>query len=1275
MHEVNSESPCERMNNMSFQRRRENRLIICCLAAFTLLLCGRTTKRVTTASASADESSKGQDVGGLPLSDFIAKFSSLYGDNAKNNFVPSDESTQTVELSESQMSAFLEHFQKSQKLLTQPGDYSDAAADDHKKDRRSRGKSNRRKVLYDLSVRAHYNRLLHAEQESRNASSSLEDAVSLDDVIDDSCEYFNDGMTSSFDIREMAKNGESILSRYSHWTFRLCPKKSISQIHLEPSAITDEGDTTNGHSAQTLKLPSKSSISNSIQFLLPTVHELGAYLPPSTPDYTSRIRAAWGPNEDNAARTYGLVEYYMGGDKCQGSRRRQSKVIYEPKCCERRQSPMEEFFENDGQIMVRSASEPEPCRYVLMACKICRADEVGGEETMEAVAEEKSSRVDPSDFSHLLQTFLQSSGSEMGTSGSGAFPPMPPSQIEANKKLLQSMFTHAYDSYFYNAFPASELKPLTCKPGVFDLVKVPALTLIDTLDTLLIMGNYTEFARGVERLRYLDERMKEDFQLKSKPIGNTREGEEGGLFSVNQDVSVFETTIRVLGGLLSAHQMAVAFMANLVPKSGVWDSAGEILNSTTIIVADDETESPGEEDVESNVDGPHKAASLEDGGGSQSCTWEPSPCATAEPGAAEVKECRSDIHTSNKKKKSKNATSSSVSTPTWEYDGFLLELAHDIGKRLLFAFDTDTGIPYGTVNLLHGIPPDETTVASLAGAGTLSLEFELLSRLTGDKSFGKAAKLAARALWVRGSPGLKLFGKHIDTQSGKWKEYLSGIGSNSDSFYEYLIKHYLLFPDDSDFWFMFLEAYSGVHDNSRIGEWYADVDMGSGLNGHVRQVFESLMAFYPGLQVLLGELVPSAKSLNSFFLVREFLGLLPERFNFVHWKSEHDVHPLRPELLESCYFLHLASIGLHGPDRGPCSNSSLPRSQHSSWLWAADFALHTVHKLSWTPCGFATVTKVGPNTSGGLNLVGDHDPRTQQQRMNIQHHNEMPSYFLSETIKYLWLTFDAENNILHKSDLSWIFTTEAHPIHYVPISNSTNHGDDRLNTQLNQVRSLLKERVLDSLPSSDDGFSANASFPSFEHEKWTRLTPEPMFNASIHIAERDIIASKENSAGIHGVESGPPFQGTQFLPAELASYGIFSSEISAINQAHFHFKSYGKGSGNGLGKRCPNYHHSDLQWAHALHGESLDYNTAHSSSVSSATSNSNDGMDRRMVTALASISFYGTDFYADGTHVDKNRSCPVEEDPDHSSDANPATTKSKKIGTIIRRPHTRLNSL
>ena len=60
-----------------------------------------------------------------------------------------------------------------------------------------------------------------------------------------------------------------------------------------------------------------------------------------------------------------------------------------------------------------------------------------------------------------------------------------------------------------------------------------ALTLIDALDTLAVLGNKTEFARAVSLL---------DRQLR---------------FDVDVAVSVFETNIRVLGGLLSAHMLAV----------------------------------------------------------------------------------------------------------------------------------------------------------------------------------------------------------------------------------------------------------------------------------------------------------------------------------------------------------------------------------------------------------------------------------------------------------------------------------------------------------------------------------------------------------------------------------------------------------------------------------------------------------------------------------------------------------------------------------------------
>ena len=97
------------------------------------------------------------------------------------------------------------------------------------------------------------------------------------------------------------------------------------------------------------------------------------------------------------------------------------------------------------------------------------------------------------------------------------------------------------------------------------------------------------------------------------------------------------------------------------------------------------------------------------------------------------------------------------------------------------AFNTHTGIPYGTVNLMNGVPPGETTVASTAGAGSLVLEMGVLSALTGRPEYGRAARKALFTLYKRRS-SLALLGMHLNIQTGTWTEAHSGIGSNMDSY-------------------------------------------------------------------------------------------------------------------------------------------------------------------------------------------------------------------------------------------------------------------------------------------------------------------------------------------------------------------------------------------------------------------------------------------------------------------------------------------------------------
>ena len=245
--------------------------------------------------------------------------------------------------------------------------------------------------------------------------------------------------------------------------------------------------------------------------------------------------------------------------------------------------------------------------------------------------------------------------------------------LRARRQLreeVRGMFTHAYDNYMAHAFPADVLEPIACKGA--DTWGAISLTLLDTLDTLAIMNNATEFERGV---RFCVEHLS---------------------FDVDETVSLFETNIRALGGLLAAH--AFASNARLGLLADAYPSA---------------------------YAGPHGAG--------------------------------------------------------------LLPLARDLGDRLLPALDTESGIPYGSVNLRRGVAANESAIACTAAAGTLVLEFGALSRLTGDPKYEAAAKRAALAVWRQRS-GHDLLGAHVNLKTGAWTQADAGIGRGIDSFYEYMLK-------------------------------------------------------------------------------------------------------------------------------------------------------------------------------------------------------------------------------------------------------------------------------------------------------------------------------------------------------------------------------------------------------------------------------------------------------------------------------------------------------
>eukprot|EP00961_Rhodomonas_salina_P024549 330834-Rhodomonas_salina.2 len=136
-------------------------------------------------------------------------------------------------------------------------------------------------------------------------------------------------------------------------------------------------------------------------------------------------------------------------------------------------------------------------------------------------------------------------------------------------------------------------------------------------------------------------------------------------FDTDVNVSVFETNIRALGGLLSAHFLCLKHL------EGRWrEGKGE-------------SEGEGRRRAE-RVRG-HRGGSSSSG----------STCLSRDVFA-------------------RDPTRIWGAFAAW-YRDELLALAEDLGRRLLPAFNTKSGVPYGTVNLRHGVPPGETVITSAAG--------------------------------------------------------------------------------------------------------------------------------------------------------------------------------------------------------------------------------------------------------------------------------------------------------------------------------------------------------------------------------------------------------------------------------------------------------------------------------------------------------------------------------------------------------------------------------
>ncbi|KAI6358230.1 hypothetical protein MCOR25_007396 [Pyricularia grisea] len=132
----------------------------------------------------------------------------------------------------------------------------------------------------------------------------------------------------------------------------------------------------------------------------------------------------------------------------------------------------------------------------------------------------------------------------------------------------------------------------------------------------------------------------------------------------------------------------------------------------------------------------------------------------------------------------------------------LLRQAKSLADTLKFAFNTKTGIPVGQLFIENQTFTGDNKLdngvesASLAEMGTLVLEWQHLSDLTGDPQYGKLAQKAESYFLKPSSevwPGLT--GGLFNCDTGEILDRYGGFTSGNDSAYEYLVKMYVYDPE------------------------------------------------------------------------------------------------------------------------------------------------------------------------------------------------------------------------------------------------------------------------------------------------------------------------------------------------------------------------------------------------------------------------------------------------------------------------------------------------
>lgn len=334
--------------------------------------------------------------------------------------------------------------------------------------------------------------------------------------------------------------------------------------------------------------------------------------------------------------------------------------------------------------------------------------------------------------------------------------------------------------------------------------------------------------------------------------------------------------------------------------------------------------------------------------------------------------------------------------------------ALELGEKLLPAFNTPTGIPRGVINLGSGTSWSWGWASAgssiLAEFGTLHLEFVHLTELSNNPVF-KEKVMSIRKLLNKIEKPHGLYPNFLSPVSGNWVQHHVSIGGLGDSFYEYLIKSYLMSDKtDDEAKTMYYSALEAIEANlvqkspgglTYMAEW----------RGGILDHKMGHLACFSGGMIGIGaddgapekrqhylDLAAEITHTCHESYTRSTTKLGPEAFRFdsgaeaTATRLSDRYYILRPEVIESYMYMWRLT---HDP-------------KYRDWGWEAVEALEQHCRVE---SGFSGIRDV--------------------YTMTASHDNMQQSFFLSETLKYLYLLF-SDDDLLSLED--WVFNTEAHPL-------------------------------------------------------------------------------------------------------------------------------------------------------------------------------------------------------------------------------------------------------